>query len=65
MRALAAASRRRSDVRRRSVADGGDRLGRNHRCIGATSWSLGLGVAEAMDTAQRGTGLDLAQCVRS
>ena len=28
-------------------------------------WSLGLGVAEAMDTAQRGMGLDWPTCART
>ena len=48
----------RSERGSRSVAQRGDRLGRDHRVPQAYLWSLGLGVAEAMDTAQRGMGLD-------
>ena len=44
--------------RHRSVAGRRDRLGRDRSPIAEHLWDLGLGVAEAMDTAQRGMGLD-------
>jgi hypothetical protein len=43
--------------RHRPLAAMRGRLGRDHR-LPPRLWSLGLGVAEAMDTAQRGMGLD-------
>jgi hypothetical protein len=43
--------------RRRPVARLRDRLGQHHR-LPQRLWGMGLGVAEAMDTAQRGMGLD-------
>ena len=47
----------RSARRQRPVARCGNRLGQDHR-VSEYLWDLGLGVAEAMDTAQRGIGLD-------
>ena len=38
--------------------DAGDRLGARRSPTAHHLWDLGLGVAEAMDTAQRGMGLD-------
>ncbi len=38
--------------------DAGDRLGARRIAFRHYLWDLGLGVAEAMDTAQRGMGLD-------
>ena len=37
--------------------DAGDRLGQD-ACLSRYLWDLGLDVAEAMDTSQRGIGLD-------
>ena len=42
----------------RPVARGGGRLGRDAGLSAATCGTSGLSVAEAMDTAQRGMGLD-------
>jgi hypothetical protein len=43
---------------------GGDRLGQDHR-LPRTRLGLGLGVAESMDTAQRGNGAGLADLAGS
>ena len=56
-RLFGSARRRRSACRQRSLARCRDRLGQDHR-VPPLLWDLGLGVAEAMDTAQRGMGLD-------